>query len=483
MIDRTTESWILTAALCLLCGGCVPYLGKTAARPVDTSVPESFGASKDETNSARLAVSKFFRDPALVKLVEQALDNNQELNIVQQEIAIANSEIMARQGEYLPRLGIRTEAGIEKVGEFTSQGASDAANEIKPGRRVPQKLQSYGLGFAASWEVDIWNKLRNATKAAFYRYLATVEGKKFMITRLVAEIARSYFELEALDNQLDVLRRNIEIQTAALDVVRVQKQAARVTELAVQRFEAEVLRSRSRVFDVQQEIVQTENRINYLVGRFPQRVERNSQRFASLRPSDVATGVPTQLLENRPDLKRAEMGLAAAKLDVSVARARFYPSLSIEGSAGLEAFELNSLKALPESLFYNAFANVTAPLLNRKALTASYRVANSKQMQAVLTYEQTIRKAFAEAANQIAMIANLGGKYQLKQQQVDILRRAIDVSSQLFSSARADYMEVLLTRRDVLEAEMELIETKKRQMSAMVNMYQALGGGWREGAE
>src|SRR5262249_55228706 len=150
--------------------------------------------------------------------------------------------------------------------KYTSQGSNDDNTDIVPGRRVPDNLPNYFVGFRASWEVDIWKKLRNATKAAAYRYLSSIEGRNFMVTALIAEIARLYYELMALDNQLAVLRQNIGLQQSALEIVRLEKQAARVTELAVTRFEAEVLKNQSRQFEIQQQIVEAENRINFLVG-------------------------------------------------------------------------------------------------------------------------------------------------------------------------------------------------------------------------
>lgn len=484
MPSSKLKTWFAGLALCLAQASCVPLVEGITQRDVDVSLPDSFGTDTPTIESAAaLPVERFFHDENLVTLVEQALINNQELNILQLEVSIANAEVMARGGEYLPKVGVGAGVGLERVGRYTSQGASDAADEITPGRTVPEDLPNYRLGFFASWEVDIWGRLRNATKSAMLRASATIEGRNYAITRLVAEIARSYYELMALDNELEVLERNLEIQNQALAVVRAQKIAARVTELAVQRFEAEVLHNRSRLFDVRQQIVETENRINLLVGRFPQPITRNSKAFLTLDPTSVATNLPSQLLANRPDLRQAELQLAAADLDVSVARARFYPSLTIEAGAGVEAFEPSRLSTWPESIFYGIFAGISAPLFNRQAITADWYTANAQRMQAVLHFEQTLRAAFAEAANQIAMIENLGKKYALKSQQVAILGQAIDSSNRLFASARADYMEVLMTRRDALESQLELIETKKLQLGAVVNMYQALGGGWRRDPE
>jgi NodT family efflux transporter outer membrane factor (OMF) lipoprotein len=461
--------------------GCVPSLNQKPAREANTAVPDNFGttpgaakaASAKAANAAQKKWSEFFNDPQLHALIKAALDNNQELNIRLQEIIIANNEVMARKGEYLPNLGAEVGGGIDKIGETTSQGASDEAHG------VPNPLADFHFGLVGSWEIDVWKKLRNAAKSAAFRYLASIEGRKFMVTQLVAEIASSYYELMALDNRLEVLKQNIEIQRDALEIVKLEKQAARVTELAVQRFEAEVLKNRSRRYRLEQKIIETENRINFLVGRYPQPVARNSDKFNEPLPEVIHAGVPSQLLTNRPDVREAELQLASAKLDVQVARARFFPSLSIEAGVGYEAFNAAHLVDTPESLFFNLAGNLVAPLLNRQAIKAEYYSANSEQIKAVYNYERTLLKAFTDVANQLAMIDNLRESYELESQQVDTLTRSVEVSNVLFQSARADYMEVLLTRRDSLESQMELIETRLQQRLAVVNVYQALGGGWK----
>lgn len=462
--------------LLLSLSSCVPTM---KLRTENKSVPSQYADSQDSTNTAQLKWQEFFTDPALNALIDTALENNQELNIMLQEVSIANNEVRARKGEYLPSVNLGAGAGIEKVGKFTSQGVSDEADEYEPGKHVPEHLQDYMFGFFANWEIDIWKKMRNKKQAAMYRYLASIEGRNFAVTRLVSELSNTYYELLALDNQLAIVKQNIEIQQNALKIVKLQKQAAKVTELAVKKFEAEVLKNRSLQFDIQQQIVEAENRINFLVGRFPQPVERNSDNFNALMPSMIQEGIPSQLLENRPDVKEAELQLMAAKLDVKAAKAEFYPSLSIRAGVGLNAFNLKYFITNPQSILYNVAADLMAPLVNRNGIKANYFSAGSKQVQAVYSYERTILGAYTEVANQLSMIDNLNNNYNLKSQQVDALNQSINISTSLFRSARADYMEVLMTQRDALEAKMELVETKKRQMNAMVNIYQALGGGWR----
>ncbi|MCB0762182.1 MAG: efflux transporter outer membrane subunit [Flavobacteriales bacterium] len=445
----------------------------------NTDVPASYTANEDTASIELAAWKAIYTDPWLCALIDTALSNNQELNIMLQEIEVARNEARARQGEYLPFLDVKAGGGTEKVGRYTSQGANDANTEISPGIETPEPLGDLSIGAYATWEIDVWKKLRNARKSAVMRYLGTIEGKNFMVTNLISEIANSYYELLALDNELAIVNRNIEIQTDAFEIVKLQKQAARVTELAVKRFEAQVLKTRGLKYEILQEIIETENRINFLVGRFPQPVLRNPDGFAELMPQDIQSGIPSQLLQNRPDIREAEMNMASAKLDVKVARAKFFPTIGITAGIGYQAFDPKYLIKTPQSLMYSIAGDLAAPLINRKAIKAEYYSANARQMQAIFTYEQAILKAYIEVVNQMARVGNLRQSFDLKTQEVAALTQSIDISNDLFKSARADYMEVLLTQRDALESRFELIEIKMQQMNAMVNIYKALGGGWK----
>lgn len=442
-------------------------------------IPAVYDVAGDTVNSAVASWRSFFGDEHLALLIDSALVHNQELNVMMQEINIAKNEVRARKGEYLPFVGVGAAGGVEKVGRYTSQGANDANTEIMPGREFPEPLPDVALGANVSWEIDIWKKLRNAKKSAAMRYLATVEGRNFMVTNLVAEIASSYYELLALHRQLEILQQNIGIQADALGIMRMEKNAAKVTELAVRKFEAEVFRNRSLTYAIRQKITETENRINFLAGRFPQPVERDSADFLSLAADTVLAGKPSQLLFNRPDIRMAEKELAAARLDVSVARASFYPSLRLTAGAGLRAFDPNLLLKLPESLIFSLAGDLVAPLINRNAIKAAYSSATSRQVQKVYEYQRAVLHSYIEVANQLSMIRNLRSGLELKMGQVESLNKCVGISGVLFKSARADYMEVLMTQRDALDARFELVETKMQQLKARIGLYRALGGGWR----
>lgn len=475
MKNRLLIKYLAVAMVLLPVWGC--KLFKEPIRTENKTVPAGFNTSADTTNTAKVKWRNYFTDPSLIALIDTALKNNQELNITMQEIEIARNEVRAKKGEYLPYGGVQLGAGVDKVGTYTRNGAVEENLEIKPGKKFPDPLGDFAIGAVFSWELDVWKKLRNAKNAAVARYLASVEGKNFMVTNLIAEIANSYYELVALDNQLEIISQNIELQKNALNIVKQQKDAARVTQLAVNRFEAQLLNTQNLQYDIKQQIVEAENRINFLTARFPSPIPRNVASFNSTVFDSISEGVPSQLLQNRPDIRQAEQELAATKLDIKVAKAAFFPQFRISAAAGFQAFN-PAVWFNPWSLFYNVIGDMVAPLVNRNALVADYKNSRAKQIQAVYKYEQTILKAYTEVQNQLAGIDNYTNSFSTKSNEVDILTQSVAISGSLFNSARADYMEVLLTQREALESKMQLIEIKKKQLNAEVNIYKALGGGW-----
>jgi hypothetical protein len=440
------------------------------------TLPSTFNNETDSSNASTIKWRSYFTDQHLIALIDTALNNNQELNIALREIEIGKNEIMARKGEYLPFVNLGGAAGVDKSGRFTFNGMSEEDIKNNPANN-PKYIGDFMIGAYASWELDIWKKLHNAKKSAVIKYLSTIEGKNFMVTNIIAEIASSYYELMALDNLLAIVQQNILIQDNALQVVKLEKESAKVTQLAVNRFEAQLLNTRNLQYEIQQRIVETENTINFLAGRYPQKIKRNSTELNATPVGIVQSGVPSQLLGNRPDIRQAEFDLAAAKLDVQVARANFYPSARLVAGIGLNAFNPAYIFK-PESILYNLAGDMVAPLINKNAIKATYLNANLKQTMLVYNYERSILNAYIEVVNQLSKIDNYDKSYQTKSKEVEILNQSIDISNSLFSSARADYIEVLLTQREALESKIELIEIKLKQMEAKVTIYKALGGGW-----
>lgn len=475
MIRKSIHKTVLILLPVVLMTGC-----KVFKEPVVTenkNVPASFAGAADSLSVKNVSWKEYFADENLHILIDSALKRNQELNIALREIDILRNEVNDRRGEYLPFVALRADAGLEKEGRFTRHGAVDATGEILPGKEFPDPLPNYGVAMLASWEVDIWKKLRNAKKSAALRFLAGSEGRNFLITNLIAEIANSYYELLALDNQLNIIRQNIGIQTGMLEVVKQQMASAKLTQLAVNRFEAQLLNTKNRQYEIQQKIVEVENRISFLTGSFPTHIPRSSASFVNVPMDSVSSGLPAYLFENRPDIRQAELQLAAAKLDVSVARAEFLPALRLVGGVGIEAFDVSRLLN-PESLLFNVAGDLIAPLVNRNAIKARYRNATAMQAQAVYNYEQTVLNAYVDVVNNLAAVRNFDNSFLTKSQEAGILMQSVSISNSLFRSARADYLEVLLTQQEALESKMELVEIKQKQMNARVNLYRSLGGGW-----
>ncbi|MCA9007741.1 MAG: TolC family protein, partial [Planctomycetaceae bacterium] len=254
-------------------------------------MPDTFNGSYDETNSAELDFAVLFDDPMLSGLIDQAMVDNQELKILAQDIDIANNEAYAWTGSYLPFLNLRAGADIDKPGRYTRAGAVEDQLQIAPGKGFPEPLPNFLLAADISWEIDIWRKLRNARDAACLRYLGTRDGRNYVVTRMVAEVAENYYELLALDNRLMTLDKTIAIQEASLKAAEAMKAAAEGTELAVQRFQAEVRKNQSEKLIIVQQIVEAENRINFLLGRYPQPVERKSVEYIDLNLNALSAGV------------------------------------------------------------------------------------------------------------------------------------------------------------------------------------------------
>jgi len=449
-------------------------------KPIEQStfkLPTAFTDRSESTQPTEVAKrGDFFNDEHLLGLIEEALRNNQELKIVTQEITIANAEVKGRKGEYLPFMRLGAGFDAEKVGRFTRNGAVEHELTLE-GEEFPEPLKNQSIGLSASWELDIWKKMRNQKKAAFHEYLASWEAQRFMTSQLVAEIAATYYELVTLDLTLKNIQRYNELQKNALKIVKLLKQAGKSNELAVKRFEAEYDRNQSELIRVQQEIIGLENEMRFLVGNPRLEIKRADQ-FESIPMLLVTDEIPVELVLNRPDLKQAMQELEASKLFSKAARASFLPSIGITSSYGREAFKANLLNSTPESIFYRIAGELLSPIFNLNELKAQLSIANAHQEQAFLEYQKVSLKAYLEVSTQLWNLENLKNQLALQKDQVTALEEANRISTVLFKAARADYLEVLLTQRESLEAQNQWLDSQKQLINANIALYKAVGGGW-----
>lgn len=442
-------------------------------------MPQFFTEIKDSINSADIKWKDFFVDKNLNALIDSALKNNFNLLIALQKIEMARNDLRLSKGAMLPAVSSNFAYLQRKFGYYTMDDAGNRTTEITPGKIIPTNLPDYFAGIQTTWEVDIWGKLRNKKKAAFLRYLSSVEGSNLVLTNLVSEIAITYFDLIALDNELDIIRETIKLQQDALEIIKIQKETGVANELAVKQFEAEVLNSQGLEFGALQQLFENENKLNFLLGRFPQPIIREKANFTSQIPIQIKAGIPLQLLKNRPDIKQAEFELLATKFDLNAAKVAFYPSFNITGSLGYQAFNTVFLFTSPQSLAYNLLGSLTTPLLNRSFIKAQFYNAKANQIEAIINYQKSILNGYAEVVNQLTNIQNLEQIYTRKTKEVNALTRSIEISNDLFKSGRATYFEVLMIQSRSLQSKLELVNTRRQQYNATVNVYKALGGGWK----
>ncbi|MCQ8103437.1 TolC family protein [Methylomonas sp. SURF-2] len=447
----------------------------------EQAIPAAFPASQDKPEAAKVADinwREYFADPDLLALIDTAVGNNPDMQIALQRIETARSSVKLANGAMLPKVEMLVGGSMRKFGLYTMDGAGNDSTQITPGNTVPEHLPDLFIGLQSSWEIDVWGKLENQRKAAAAEYLASIEGTHFVISNLVSDVAIHYNDLLALDSELEFVRQTIGKQREALEVIKLQKEAGRANELAVQQFLAELLNMQVMEANVLQQITETENRINYLLGRFPQAIARSKTGFFREMPHGMSVGVPSQLLENRPDIRAAEFQIEASKFDLQAAKAAFYPNFNITATLGFQAFDPQFLFTSPASIAYSVMGTLIAPLINMKALEARFNTAQANQLTAMYNYQKTILNAYVEVANQLANIKNLQQINSLKKQQSEVLKDSVDVSKELYRSAKASYLEVLIAQQSALQSNIDLINVTKQQRIARINLYKALGGGW-----
>ncbi|HWB24725.1 MAG TPA: TolC family protein [Chitinophagaceae bacterium] len=442
-------------------------------------VPALFSNS-DTAGIPPVTWKQYFTDTNLVKLVSDAIENNADLRIAWQRIIIAREGINTSKGMMLPSVSGVISTGVDKYGDYTMNGVGNYDTNLSPNidknQHIPTPTTDIFLGLKSTWEIDAWGKLKAGTRAAFQHYLATQKGRQWLTTQLVATVARLYYELMAYDNNMRIIHKNIQLQENALNVVKVQKEGGRATELAVQQFNAQLLHTKSFEFEVKQHITDLENQINILLGRFPQPVKRSDSLLNESLPSRLQAGIPSGLLENRADVKEASFELAASKANAEAARKAFFPSITLNAYAGFNAFN-PSLLFSTGSVAYGLLGGLTSPLFNKKQLKANFAVANANQAQALYTYQKSILQAFGEVETSLQAIENNKHLYALKREEAGALTNAVNTANDLYLVGAASYLEVITAQKGVLDAELEVINGKKALLLATVDLYRALGGG------
>lgn len=456
---------------------CVPTQQVQEIKPV--VLPASYTNATDSSNSALTSPQELFTDPYLKQLIDTAIANNYDLQMAMQRIRIAQSDVMLGNGALKPRVDASVVGALRRYGLYTMDGAGNASTFMLPGKMVPTNLPDYFPSFQSSWEIDLWGKLKNRKKAAVSRYLASTEGKNFILTNLVSDLASAYYELQSIDETIRIIDETIVLQEQAFEVVKAKKEAALLNELAVKQFEAQLINLQAFRTSLLQQVIETESRINLLAGRLPQKITHSKTFAANSFTSTMKAGIPAALLEHRPDIRQATLLVNASKADVAAAKAAFYPSLNITAGIGYQAFRPDLLFQTPQSIAYSLVGGLAAPLINRAGVKAAFNTATAAQQESLYQYSKTIVHAYTEVYTGLMRADNLKQVYQLKTEETNALSQSISVAQELFRTGRATYLEVLFAQQNTLKAKLELVETRKQQLFTSVQLYKSLGGGWR----
>lgn len=443
--------------------------------------PETFESQTDSTGIGAVRWKDFFKDPNLVALIDTALLNNPDLKMAVQRIEMARTNIMIAKGAMLPSVNAEVSGGGRKFGDYTMDGVgnydTNFSENIDANRRLPAPfMPDYFAGLRSSWEIDIWGKLKTQKKAAYTRFLASEKGKHLVTTSLIAQVARLYYELLAMDAELLIIQKNITLQQSAVENIKIQKEGGRANELGVRQFTAQLLNTQSLEIQINQRIVEAENTLNLLLGRFPQKIQRGIRLEDNLSER-VQAGIPSKMLTRRPDIQQAELELLANHADLQAARLAFLPSLNITAMLGFNAFK-GSLLFNSGSIAYGALGGLAAPIFNRKVLKAGQKRLEAASIESLYAYNKAILTGFQEVSTSLKKIDNTKKLSDFKKQEVDVLQQAVATSRDLFLTGYATYLEIIMAQKSVLEAELSLTEVQKDQHLALIELYRSLGGGW-----
>jgi len=461
----------------LLMTGCKSL--KDPILPELSEVPTAFDSENDSTNTSVLSPQNLFNDSNLISLIDSALENNLALLRNKTTLQQLEADILEARSNLLPNVGAFAGYSNRKFGLHTMDGAGNITTPIGDGEIIPIRLNDFNFGLQTSWEIDVWGKLKQQKNATLSRYLAAKESQNMLKTAIVEQVVFNYFNLICLDESKRILEQNIKLNQELLFVLKEQKEAAKTTQLSIQQFEALNLNYANDLLEIEQTIYSAENELRNIIGEFEGEIKRSDFAGSKLIELEIQAGIPIQLLSNRPDIRQAEQTLLATKADLMVARKMFYPSLSINGSIGYQAYKTRFLFSSPESIAYGLFGNLMAPIINMGALKANFKKASASQLDAYYGYQESILNAFTEINNVLFAIKTTEKMLTNKQQEMLKLKDARVISRELFNANRADYLEVLFAQQNALLAEMDYLELQKNQFLWKVYLYKAIGGGWQ----
>lgn len=435
---------------------------------VDEKLFRTDALPKDSLSMANLSWKEIFTDAVLQKHIAKALENNLDIRIALQNIASAEAYLKQSKAAYQPTISVGPDYS------FNTSSLNTQFGQIVGERRYINQFDiTANLGF----ELDLWGKLKGQEKAQYAAYLSSVAAHQNVKSNLVASIATAYYQLLTFDEQKKIFSNTIEIRKKNLETTKALKEAGIVSEVAVQQSEALVYNAEASLVTLDVQIQMLENTISLLMGEPSHEIERTSlstQNFAL----NTDLGYPSALLANRPDVKQAEFNLINAFELTNAAKAQFYPSLRITGSTGVQSVDIDKLFSA-NSVFANVLVGLAQPILNKRQIRTNYEVSLANQERAYLNFRKTILNAGNEVSDALKMYNAQDQFIAFKKKELSAYDKSVEFSQELVNYGMANYLEVLNANVNKLNAEINIANAQYTKLQAGVELYRALGGGWR----
>ncbi len=444
---------------------------KKYERPTTVSTEKLYRdqASADSTTMASMPWQSVFKDAKLNALIQKGLDQNLNLKNAIENIVQARATVRQSKLAYYPTLNVDANA--------TRTKQSEAGLNFPAGININTLTTTYKLGLSTSWEADIWGKLSSSKRVALASYLATDAAKQAIQTQLIADIANNYFLLLAWDKQLTITEATLASRIKNVETIKALKEGAIVTGAAVVQSEANRYAAEVLIPDLKQNIRETENALNILLGQTPGSIDRGTLGNQEI-PANLAIGLPSQLLQNRPDVRQAEFNFRTAFEGTNLARTYFYPSLTLTASGGFSNLELKDF--FTNSIFYSIIGGLTQPIFNQGLNKMRLTTAQSQQLQAYNNFQQSLLTAGQEVSNALYAYQMAVEKQDSREKQITALEKAVDFTQQLLEySSATNYTDVLTSEQNLLAAQLSGVNDNLQKLQAVVDLYRALGGGWK----
>ncbi len=455
---------LLTAIVMQSC-----FVAKDYKRP-DVKTDNLYRSEKVSTDTLSLAnVSwdKIFTDPILQAYIKKGLESNYDVRIAMQNLAAAQATMLQGKAGFFPTLTATADWTHQELSKNSQMGAIVSNTSV----------DQYQLTETLSWEADIWGKIRSNKRGTKASYLQTNAANQAIKTQMIASIASAYYQLLAVDEQIKVAEKTLVNRDKSIETIKALKKAGNVTEVGVKQTEAQKYATELIIADLKNNSILLENTLSVLIGQAPTKIKRSTFESQKLQPA-ITLGVPANLLRNRPDVIAAEYNLINNFEMTNVAKSSFYPSLKVTATGGLQSIDIQKWLSA-NSIFANVVTGLTQPIFNQRQIKTKYEIAKANQKKAYLQFEQSLLTAGKEVSDALAQYNNETYKISVREKQVESLTKASSYSDELLTYGLANYLEVLTSKNDALNAQLNLVDNKYQQYKAIIQLYRALGGGWQ----